>query len=217
MTVSTPALPLDQAPDEMLVDLIQSIRRNSEHERKLYPGLSNAAALAKATRLLYQRHERPLINYLHGLCQHSDLAMDIYQETWMRIWRTIDDWQPKARFSTFLYTVAKHCLSDLYFRKEQKRLFATHSLDDEDNGIAESLQSCQLSDELLREDRATEAYQHCLQQLPIHQREAFLLSHNHDMTAVEVSEVTGVIAETAKTRIRYALQKLRLCLGGLLE
>ena len=57
----------------------------------------------------------------------------------------------------------------------------------------------------------------CLEQLPLPQRSAFLLHHDDGLTLDEVAHALEVGFETAKTRLRYAMSKLRTCMGAYLE
>ena len=55
---------------------------------------------------------------------------------------------------------------------------------------------------------------HCLEQLPLPQRSAFLLHHDDGLALDEVAKALEVGFETAKTRLRYAMSKLRACMGA---
>ncbi|HVL58740.1 MAG TPA: sigma factor-like helix-turn-helix DNA-binding protein, partial [Burkholderiaceae bacterium] len=63
---------------------------------------------------------------------------------------------------------------------------------------------------------AGERLLHCLDQLPMPQRSAFLLHHGDGLALVEVAQILDVGFETAKTRLRYAMSKLRTCMGAYL-
>ena len=65
--------------------------------------------------------------------------------------------------------------------------------------------------------RAGEKLLDCLEQLPLPQRSAFLLHHDDGLTLDEVAHALEVGFETAKTRLRYAMSKLRTCMGAYLE
>lgn len=64
--------------------------------------------------------------------------------------------------------------------------------------------------------RAGERLLHCLEQLPLPQRSAFLLHHDDGLALAEVAGALEVGFETAKTRVRYAMSKLRTCMGAYL-
>ena len=72
-------------------------------------------------------------------------------------------------------------------------------------------------DELAFWRRAGEKLLDCLEQLPLPQRSAFLLHHDDGLTLDEVARALEVGFETAKTRLRYAMSKLRTCMGAYLE
>ena len=72
-------------------------------------------------------------------------------------------------------------------------------------------------DELAFWRRAGERLLDCLEQLPLPQRSAFLLHHDDGLSLDEVARALEVGFETAKTRLRYAMSKLRACMGAYLE
>ena len=112
-----------------------------------------------------------------------------------------------ARFATYLYRLAHNRLIDHYRRQAPAALV---SFDDEDAAIAEPPAA--------RRDEPEAAYEakeqaarllELLESLPAAQREAFVLQQEAGMSIEEVAEVTGVARETAKSRLRYAMAKLR--------
>lgn len=129
-----------------------------------------------------------------------------------------------ASFRTWLYTVAHHRVIDLWRRSGRE--VSIHP-DDEaapwepEGGTAWQLWPA-LADgapagaDLLFWRRAGERLLVCLDQLPLPQRSCFLLHHEDGLSLDEVAAAVGVGFETAKTRLRYAMSKLRTCMGAYL-
>jgi RNA polymerase sigma-70 factor, ECF subfamily len=189
---------------------------------------------------LYARHKGPLYRYFLRQCGSAETSDELFQEVWIRIIKARERYQPRARFTTFLYQIAHNCLVD-HFRKAGRDLTRDSPQgglpvpsDDLFDPIAESLDPAfasarwsivdweqgpadgapgpeAASSGAQRADRLRSA----LDSLPIEQREAFLLHEEGGMGLAEIAMVTGANAETVKSRLRYALKKLRSTLGDL--
>ncbi len=189
---------------------------------------------------LYTRHKGPLYRYFLRQCGSAETSEELFQEVWIRVIKARERYQPKARFTTYLYQIAHNCLVD-HFRKAGRDLTkdtpvgarqppadaladpiaesidpafasARWSIVDWDRGPADGAPGPEAaSSGAQRADRLRSA----LDDLPIEQREAFLLHEEGGMGLAEIATVTGASAETVKSRLRHALQKLRKTLGDL--
>ena len=113
---------------------------------------------------------------------------------------------PQAKFSTWLYTIAHNRLVDHW----RARGLALVSLDDEGSPIPEVAADPGSEPHRQLEARQTlERLSTALAALPLAQREAFLLHHEGDLTIAEIAAATGSGEEAAKSRLRYAMNKLR--------
>lgn len=165
---------------------------------------------AKAFELLYQRHSTGLMTYLHRRTNDVSMSEEIFQETWLRISKASQSYKPAAQFNTYLYCVARNVHSDLY-RKSRPDV-AQESLDEHN----EAMQVCAFD---LTPARSAELHQAskqlllCLAQLPEDQREIFLLREESGFSVPEIADLVSTPLETVKSRLRYALSKLRQCLA----
>lgn len=168
---------------------------------------------ARAFEILYQRHRLVLHGYLARQLGDAAIAEDLFQETWMTLIRQGENWQPVASLRTFLFRIARSRLVD--HRRAQGRRGEALSLDDDD---APEL-ACPAADATAGwQQRATAAaLQRCLAALPAAQREAFLFSEERGFTLADIAAITGATAEAVKSRIRYAIDRLRGCLAGHVE
>ena len=155
-----------------------------------------------AFEVLYKRHNDPLYRYLLRLCRHRDSAEDIFQDVWSKIVKARENYRPTAKFSTFLYRVAHNCFIDHIRRNKRHNQTADVEPDNQpDPGELPEVQT----ERILARRRLLAA----LQQLPDEQRDAFLLREEAGLSLDEIASVTGTNRETTKSRLRYAVNKLR--------
>jgi RNA polymerase sigma-70 factor (ECF subfamily) len=164
----------------------------------------NTAAFAS----LYHRHKGPLYRYLLRQVRNAGVAADLFQDVWSRVIAARSRYQPRAKFVTFLFHIAHNCTMDFFRSNASSR----HSLPN-DEGDARLRDAEAPEDE--RPDRVAEfaeqrsALLAALYALPREQREAFLLHEETGLTIEEIARVTDVPVETAKSRLRYAVRKLK--------
>lgn len=185
---------------------------------------------------LYGRHKGPLYRYFLRQCGDPEAAAELFQEVWIRIIRARERYEPKARFNTWLYQIGHNCLVD-HYRKSGRSLTgdgadappaeaaepvaeeldpafasARWSLVDWEQGPADSAPGPEAANSVAQ--RAARLWS-ALEALPPEQREAFLLHEEGGMGLAEIAAVTGANTETVKSRLRYAVKKLRTALGDL--
>lgn len=177
--------------------------------------LAYAAGDAGAFARLYARHERPVYRFLRRSLDDDAGANELLQETWLSVVRNAAGYVPSARFTTWLFGIARSRLIDHW---RARRPLA--SLDAPVDGDGEST----LADMIAADERAQPERQalsraqgaallQAVQALPPAQREAFLLHAEGGLTLAEIGALTGVGMETAKSRLRYALARLRTTLA----
>jgi len=155
-----------------------------------------------AFEVLYRRHNDALYRYLFRLCRHRDSAEDVFQEVWGKIIQSRDRYRPTAKFTTFLYRVAHNCFID-HIRRNKRH---TNSVDiDPDSHRDPGEQPEMLVEKGLARQRLNSA----LRDLPDEQRDVFLLREEADLSLDQIAAITGTNRETAKSRLRYAVNKLR--------
>jgi RNA polymerase sigma-70 factor (ECF subfamily) len=151
---------------------------------------------------LYRRHNDAVYRYLLRLCQHRDTAEDIFQEVWGKIVKARENYRPTAKFSTFLYRVAHNCFIDHVRRNRRHTMTADVEPDTQaDPG--------DLPETETERSLARERLDVALQQLPDEQRDVFLLREEAGLSLEQIAAITDCNRETAKSRLRYAVNKLR--------
>ncbi|MDO9437675.1 RNA polymerase sigma factor [Hydrogenophaga sp.] len=164
---------------------------------------------ARAFETLYDRHALSVWRFVQRSAHNHALADDLVQDVWFSLVRQAPDYAPRARFRTWLFTLAHHRLVD-HWRTHKHHT----SLD------AETEEGATLADTLaadsgfgpvrqLQSREQAQALLDALAALPLPQREAFLLQAEAGLSLGEIAQTTGVSAETAKSRLRYARERLR--------
>lgn len=165
-----------------------------------------------AFEIIYRRYSARLYRYLLRQCGNSDDAQELLQDVWTNLIRARSRYEVRAKFSTYLFRLAHNRVIDHYRRRSHNPVYhgANPGDDEGDMDLADvaDVNISSIEDRLhLRRlgDRLLELIAH----LPPVQRETFLLREEGGLSVDEIAEVTGVNAETAKSRLRYAVAKLR--------
>jgi RNA polymerase sigma factor (sigma-70 family) len=174
--------------------------------------LRYAAGSVAAFEELYARHELPLWRYVLRLSGNRANAEELLQEVWFAVSREAPRFRAGARFAPWLYTVARNRVIDRHRGARRHESFDAPGEDGQT--LAEQLAD---SHAPLPPQRAEQAEQgaailRALQTLPAEQREAFVLQAESGMSVAEIASVTGTTFETAKSRLRYAREKLKALL-----
>ena len=171
---------------------------------------------------LYARHEKPLYRYVRRVLGTGLLAQvdEVFQDTWMKLVDARDSWQPRnnASFKTWLYTLAHHRAVDI-LRKSGREISADEGWDDEEENAWQQwpAATAEQPEQKAFWNKAGQQLLHCLDGLPALQRAAFLLHHEDGLSLEEMTQVLNAEFETVKSRLRYALSKLRTCMGAHLQ
>ena len=186
---------------------------------------------AAAFERLYARHQAGLYRFVRRLLGTALNAQadEVFQDTWLRVVQARARWAPQgASFRTWLFTLAHHRVIDMLRRSGRE--VSIDAFEGEGGepwepaaGASTAWQhwpapasAAPHSEELAFWRRAGEQLLGCLEQLPVPQRSAFLLHHDDGLALDEVASALEVGFETAKTRLRYAMSKLRTCMGAYL-
>ena len=157
---------------------------------------------------LYRRHKGGLYRYLLRQCRDGGAAEELFQDVWMNLIRARNNYEVSAKFTTYLYRLAHNRLID-HYRKHAHA--AVVSLDDGEECEGDAPVAPQPDEPEAYYDRkqSVERFLSLLAALPEAQREAFVLQQEAGMSVEEIAAATGVERETAKSRLRYAMAKLR--------
>jgi RNA polymerase sigma-70 factor (ECF subfamily) len=190
---------LDESPDEALMVRFQRGDR-------------------AAFRVLVSRHQKPLFNFALRHLRSPALAEDVVQDSFVRVVQSANEFKHEARFSTWLYTIARNlCIDQL--RKSALRRHPSldeqrSSSEGEGPTLGEQMPDSKASVE--RNATSTELRSKitdAVEELPDEQREVFLMREVAHLPFKEIAEITGVPENTVKSRMRYALERLQAALS----
>lgn len=164
---------------------------------------------ARAFESLYARHKGGLYRYLARQCRDQAVAEELFQDVWMNLIRARARYAVQAKFTTYLYRLAHNRLID-HYRRGRSGIPMSYD-DDPDDPLMDRLPAADTMRPDVQAGHSQEVQRllALLAELPEAQREAFLLREEAGLSLEEIAEATGVPAETAKSRLRYAVAKLR--------
>jgi len=171
---------------------------------------------ARAFEVLLNRHSRSVYRFTLRTVGHAPAAEDLMQEVFLRIVKGAASYRRRAKFTTWLYTIARNLCVDHLRRQKFRR---TVSLDQPqgDDPDGPSLLD-RVADDAIPEDRRamdrqfSQNLEAALAGLNPDQREVFLLREFEDLPFAEIATIVGCPLNTVKSRMRYALEALRAAL-----
>lgn len=183
--------------------------------------LAYAQGDAAAFDALYARHEAALYRFVRRLLggRLAAQADEVFQDAWLRIVAARTSFRPQgAAWRTWAFTIAHNAAMDrLRVAGREVSLAGDEDGEDPLDWLMARMDQVAPSSEDQAFWRAAGAQLvHCLEGLPDAQRAAFLLHHEDGASVEDLAERLALPFETAKSRLRYALKKLRGCMGGYL-
>lgn len=166
--------------------------------------LAWAAGRASAFEQLYARHRGPLYRFLDRQLRNTALTDELFQDVWQKVIAARTAWRPEAAFSTWLFRIAHNRLND-HWRALRHRPPAPHDADERTARVPDP----HTPERTLSDFEQRRRLQMAMAELPDEQREVLVLRLEQELTLEEIGEITGVGRETVKSRLRYAMDKLR--------
>lgn len=164
---------------------------------------------------LVHRHKNAVYAYIFGFTRHSDSVDDLFQNVFIRIIQNRHRYRPKAKFTTWLYTITRSvCIDEM---RKNKRAEIIPLFPDGD-GSADPIINIDPSGQeltprdMLQEMEIKDAINETIRTLPESQREVLLLREKTDLTFDDIGNILGCSPNTAKSRMHYALLALRKAL-----
>ncbi|MEJ7624832.1 MAG: sigma-70 family RNA polymerase sigma factor [Pyrinomonadaceae bacterium] len=182
-----------------------------DHVRTLTDGDLIVGALsgrADGFEELVRRYQRPITSYVFRMLGDYDSALDVTQEVFIKVYRSLTKYSPEYKFSTWLYRIAHNAAID-HMRRNSVN---THSIEAEnaDGTFQIQIESPAASPETEHErgEWRTEI-DTVVRCLPSAYRDLILLRHGRDLTYDEIAEVTGLPLGTVKNRLFRAREMMR--------
>jgi RNA polymerase sigma factor (sigma-70 family) len=194
---------------------------NAEQDERTDESLMHAYGQgdARAFEALYAHHKAATYRYfLRHAGGDAATAAELHQDLWLKVIGARERYEAQAKFSTWLYTLARHRMVDHW---RSRRGVTLESLEDEAT-VAQAEESASLlrggGDDPLYATIDAETRRRlvaALADVPHLQRDAFLLHIESGLSLEEIAGLTAASAETVKSRLRYAYRRLRAALGDL--
>jgi RNA polymerase sigma-70 factor (ECF subfamily) len=174
---------------------------------------------AAAYRELVERMEKPLINFILRFVGERHVAEDLFQETFVRVVKTLGDFRPEASLSTWIHTIARNLSLDWLKAKRRHRETALDAATSEDKGrviyfkdmLRAGVQSPEARAESTEDERRVSAALGALS--PI-KREALVLRMYAGLQYSEIARIQNAPVGTVKFRIHEAIRDLAGLLGA---
>lgn len=162
---------------------------------------------ATAFEALVHRHTRAVLNLVYRYLGDASRAEDVAQDVFVKVYRARMKYEPKAKFTTWLYRIAvNHCLNEIRARKAQPAVAAPI------NDLLEH-PSAEDPDARLRQGELREAVKAAIDSLPDNQRMAVLLSRYEEMSYDQIAETMGLSLEAVKSVLFRAKENLQRALA----
>ncbi|AOE50830.1 RNA polymerase, sigma-24 subunit, ECF subfamily [Kangiella sediminilitoris] len=165
-----------------------------------------ASGNIKAFEKLYLRHKDPLLRFFLRQVSRRDEAEELFQDTWQRLIKHSKAYKSSAKFTTYLYHIARNRLIDHYRALGRQQEF-TQDFDgwEDDNSSQIPIEP----EHLVQQEEHKHQFLHALEQLPALQREVVIMKLETGMTVNDIAEVVQEKPEAVKSRLRYGLDKLK--------
>ncbi len=156
---------------------------------------------------LYEKYKGDVYRFLSRQLEPA-IAEELYQDIWIKLIKAKDHYQQTASFRTYLYTITHNRLRD-HWRKQ------ANFKEDTDNETSTSLVDTINPETVTNDNQAVNVLLEGIKHLPQEQQQAFLLKVESGLSIEEIAEVMQSSKESAKSRLRYAMKKLRDHLRGI--
>jgi RNA polymerase sigma-70 factor (ECF subfamily) len=169
---------------------------------------------------LVKQYEQTVYGFAFKLCRDKDKAEESFQDTFINVYRKIDQFDSRSKFSTWLYTiVANNCLMN---RRKRKLDGLLESLDDapdvNDESVQKQLQSWDDSPiETLMNKELRKTMDDAIQELPDEYKVVFVLRDLENRTAEETAKILKLSVPAVKSRLRRSRMFLRHKLHGVMK
>jgi RNA polymerase sigma-70 factor (ECF subfamily) len=168
------------------------------------------SGVVAAYEILVDRYEEPLKHYIYRFVNQWEKAEDLLQEAFMRVHRNRHSYQPIAKFSTWLYTIAGNLARSEYRKGKRRNTHSIHRVNRDNEEYDMDLPDETFSPDTAAESSLQDEYiQEALMEIPETFREVVVLRDIQQLTYKEIAEITGLPLGTVKSRINRGRNKLQ--------
>lgn len=171
----------------------------------------------RAFDVLVRRWEHRLFNLVYKIVGDYEIAKDVRQEVFLRVYQASRRYRPVGKFSMWLYRIATNCSINELKKLKRHRFFPLTMSYEDKEGEQHSLESILTDpkpqpDEIIQQSEIAECIRNALNRLPDEQRIVIILRHYEGLKFQEISSILDCPLGTVKSRMRYGLEQLRMIL-----
>lgn len=170
------------------IELIKQIQNGNEH----------------ASEILVRQYYKMVYSFLYRKINNKELAMDLTQETFIKMLKNIKKFDQKGNFKNWLLTIASNLSKDYFKSKTFKEETQTTTINEE---ITKSENNVLY---IFEKDEKRNNIKEALESLSSNQKEAIILKYYHDMKIKDIAKVQDTNESTIKTRLKGGLEKIKL-------
>ena len=161
---------------------------------------------------LLQKYLKPVFNFLCQLVRDRNIAEDLAQETFVKVWKNMRRFDSDKKFKTWVFAIAKNTAFD-FFKKKKTIPFSVFADEDGNNPLEEingdDSPAGELPDEILMKKDLTRELDEKLEQIPEKYKIILLMRYKEDFSLGEISEILGKPYNTIKSSHSRALFQLK--------
>jgi RNA polymerase sigma-70 factor (ECF subfamily) len=166
---------------------------------------------ADAFEILVSRHQASVLNLIYRFIGNRTQAKDLAQEVFIRVWQSAKSYEPKAKFTTWIYRIATNvCFNELKSARRKKWFSFGHSDDQHGGTIEETLSDrAPSAEDLLLERERSRQISDALQSLPDNQRLALVLKRYDELSYQEIAQIIGCSVSAVESLLVRAKRTLQ--------
>jgi len=202
------------------VDTQRALQREALHE--LDDGqvvMRHLAGEAQAFGALVDRYQTRLLNFVNRTIGDRERAEDLVQEVFIRVFRHLHRFDQTKKFSTWIYTIASNLAKNELRNRSRNPLVLFQTIKknwEADHRPLQFEDTTARPDDLYRKRFLKDTVDQCVQRLPEHHREVFVLRELEGKSYQEIAEITGCNLGTVKSRLNRARNSFAQLIGPIL-
>ena len=155
------------------------------------------------------RYEAKLLNFINGFMNNKAISQDLVQDTFMKVLINADKYQPIAKFSTWIYTIARNCALTEYRKIKRRKTYSFSQLSSDDHEFKLERIQGEENRDLSSDNETFNLIRWAISQLPDEFREIIILKDIMEHSYDEISSITVLPLGTVKSRINRGRQKIK--------
>ena len=171
------------------------------------------AAFAK----LVEKHQRAVLGTIAKMTNQSPDTEDIAQQVFIRLWKSAKRYQPRAKFTTFLFTITRNLVFNATRKKSRRKEHSLDEQEDEWHQTIEDQNTQSRPDKSIAQAELREMIDQAISSLPEKQRLAVVLRRYEKMPYEEIADVLELSVSAVKSQLFRARAALRESLGPYLK